>query len=196
MSLFLLALYAALFFTFVHTSYFAFDRGQREPVGMIAIRFLSLAFFIANLWLFFGVDAEWPIAIEPFRCALGAALWLASSAVFYLAMEAIDRVPLRVAFSDLSRDALLTSGVYRLSRHPLYTSYLLYWWGWVAISGHVLSSAAFACILTAIYWLAARTEERLIRARLPDAYARYSRQTGRFFPRLTALAGLARPEQP
>ena len=75
---------------------------------------------------------------------------------------------------------LVTSGPYRLVRHPIYSGILvagigtavaLSWWWLVALG------------LAAIYFLSAATvEERFLTAQVPDAYPAYKRSTRMLVP--------------
>jgi protein-S-isoprenylcysteine O-methyltransferase Ste14 len=76
---------------------------------------------------------------------------------------------------------LVTTGVYRYIRHPLYSSLLLLAWGvfckapsWL---GAVLVAVATACLIAT-----ARTEERENRRFFGPAYSGYMRQTRMFIP--------------
>ena len=76
---------------------------------------------------------------------------------------------------------LVTTGVYRIIRHPMYSSLLLLAWGvfWKAPSwaGAALVTAATGCLLAT-----ARAEERENLRFFGPAYAAYMRQTRRFIP--------------
>ena len=76
---------------------------------------------------------------------------------------------------------LVTTGVYRYIRHPMYSSLLLLVWGvfWKAPSwlGAALAAVATACLIAT-----ARTEERENIRFFGPAYSAYMRQTRMFIP--------------
>ena len=76
---------------------------------------------------------------------------------------------------------LVTTGVYRTIRHPMYSSLLLLAWGafWKMPSwaGAALVAAATGCLFAT-----ARTEEQENLRFFGPAYAAYMRQTRRFIP--------------
>jgi protein-S-isoprenylcysteine O-methyltransferase Ste14 len=76
---------------------------------------------------------------------------------------------------------LVTHGIYRHLRHPLYLSLIVFSLGWAAWSQ---SWAAFVAtvFLTAVLRRKASCEERLLVRRHAD-YASYARTTGCFLPR-------------
>ena len=91
---------------------------------------------------------------------------------------------LHVAFTGDGPDRLITRGVYGNIRNPLYTAYLLYWLGWVVLSGfHIFAVIVFAGFLFA-YLLAARDEESFLRSRFGGEYEDYCQRSWRFLPYL------------
>jgi protein-S-isoprenylcysteine O-methyltransferase Ste14 len=89
-------------------------------------------------------------------------------------------VPRAVVFAD---HQLVTSGPFRVMRHPVYSGILALWLGaalgtlnvWLL----VLWPAVFLGMLAE-----AKAEERLLESKFGEAYASYRRSTWRFVPRL------------
>jgi protein-S-isoprenylcysteine O-methyltransferase Ste14 len=88
---------------------------------------------------------------------------------------------------------LVSHGVYRRIRHPMYASI----WLWGLAQGMMLANwlAGWAVIpaFAAMYFLRTPREERLMCAQFGDAYRDYARRTGRVLPR---FAGIANPTPP
>lgn len=87
--------------------------------------------------------------------------------------------------SPVENGQLITSGVYRMIRHPIYTGVIL-----LAI-GYGLFSASFSRliisgILFLFFYIKSTYEEKLLLQKYP-AYAVYKLKTGRLFPRFVAL---------
>lgn len=84
---------------------------------------------------------------------------------------------------------LVTHGVYRLVRHPMYTSI----WLWGLAQGMMLGNwfAGWAVLpaFAAMYLIRTPREERLMREAFPDGYPEYAQRTGRLFPRVTKADG-------
>ena len=77
---------------------------------------------------------------------------------------------------------LVTSGLYRFVRHPIYTALLLIGFSLV-LSGGIFPHIIFYLLLVALLYYKAVFEEGLLAKRY-SGYLEYSRKTGRFLPRL------------
>ena len=77
---------------------------------------------------------------------------------------------------------LVTDGLYRFARHPIYTGLLAIGLA-MALSGGLFPHALFFIALVVLLNYKASFEEQLLRARYGD-YASYAEKTGRFLPKL------------
>lgn len=77
---------------------------------------------------------------------------------------------------------LTTTGLYRFSRHPIYSGVLSIVAGIVLRSGSIVI-AAVGALTVAFFTVKARWEENRLRERYPE-YDAYAARTGRFLPRL------------
>lgn len=75
---------------------------------------------------------------------------------------------------------LVTSGPYRLVRHPMYSALVVMMLGVVAYNGHWLNLLGLVLVAVAVVGKALR-EERFLNARFTE-YAGYARATPRFIP--------------
>lgn len=84
-------------------------------------------------------------------------------------------------FAFEKTSTLVTAGIYRYIRHPLYTSLLLLAWG---IFFKQIGLASLLCTLIATFflWLTARCDEHECLAYFGDAYRQYMRRSKRFIP--------------
>jgi protein-S-isoprenylcysteine O-methyltransferase Ste14 len=82
--------------------------------------------------------------------------------------------------ADPGEGGLVERGPYRLIRHPMYASALLFLWS--SILGHwSLVNALVGTVITVILPARIVIEERLVLARYPE-YAEYRRRTKRLIP--------------
>jgi protein-S-isoprenylcysteine O-methyltransferase Ste14 len=112
-------------------------------------------------------------------CSSLVVLWLGYSQLRYAKRTALRTEPDLFAFERTSQ--LVTTGIYRLIRHPLYASLLYLAWGaWlkaVTWPTTILAVAASWFVLAT-----AQSEERECRTYFGDAYERYMKTTKRFVP--------------
>jgi protein-S-isoprenylcysteine O-methyltransferase Ste14 len=76
---------------------------------------------------------------------------------------------------------LITSGPYRIARHPIYTGLLLAFLGSGAARGDVRGAVAVALVFLAL-WRKLRMEERWMRARFGARYEDYSQHVAALIP--------------
>jgi protein-S-isoprenylcysteine O-methyltransferase Ste14 len=75
---------------------------------------------------------------------------------------------------------LVTRGVFRIVRHPIYTGVFIGALGW-ALAHLSIPGVACSVLLAVFFDRKARREERLLRSRFPE-YAAYERRVRRFIP--------------
>lgn len=77
--------------------------------------------------------------------------------------------------------ALVTNGIYRYVRHPMYSSLLLLGWG-SFLKDISLPSSLLVALSTVSAIITAKLEELEIREKFGDAYREYKKHTGLFIP--------------
>jgi protein-S-isoprenylcysteine O-methyltransferase Ste14 len=87
--------------------------------------------------------------------------------------------PLRIEHTS----SLVTTGIYRFIRHPLYASLLYLGWG-VFLKDVSIASVFLVVVVTFSVTLTALVEERENREKFGEAYTEYMRRTSRFIPYL------------
>lgn len=143
-------------------------------------------------WLFVAAQAALFLALIllpraghwPVPGWLDAAGYLLMAAGVALAIAAGLRLGRSLTPTPMPTDdgQLTTTGLYRFSRHPIYSGVLAIVAGIVVRSGSVVIAAVGA--LAVVFFAAkARWEENRLHERYPD-YGAYASTTGRFLPRL------------
>lgn len=153
---------------------------RRATVGaylLVAGQFALLLVLI--LW---KPRARWvlPRGLDTAASALGflGAAWLVVGAVSL--GRSLSAVPLPLVHGKLK-----TGGLFRLSRHPIYTGLLAIAWS-VAVRGGSPYPLAVAGGLTVLLHIKARFEETALEEVYPE-YAGYAARTPRFLPRPVRL---------
>ncbi|MEQ1580386.1 MAG: isoprenylcysteine carboxylmethyltransferase family protein [Steroidobacteraceae bacterium] len=131
------------------------------PIAIVAIAYLMIS---GNLF------ASSPFVIAAQLLAVVLAVW---------ARRTFKRGQFSV-HAEPAQGALLSSGPYKVVRHPMYTAALLLVWS--GILGHLsIANLVIGLIVTAAIAIRIVTEEQYLRARFHD-YEEYSRRTSRIIP--------------
>jgi protein-S-isoprenylcysteine O-methyltransferase Ste14 len=149
-----------------------------------------MAFFIAVYLLIKGHAGTVPILMPHLRYALeafGAVLMIGGCVV-----NVLGRYSLGQNWADqatlYSSQTLVTSGVFAITRHPLYSSLVWMFYGSALLyHNYAVTLATTFIFIPAMYYRAA-IEERLLSARFDD-YRSYQNRVGRLFPRLALRGG-------
>jgi protein-S-isoprenylcysteine O-methyltransferase Ste14 len=120
--------------------------------------------------------------LDPLR-ATQVLSWILLTTSLYLAIAAYRLLSSQGApAGDLEATTqLVTSGVYRWIRHPLYASLIYLGWG-AALKQISLLSVSILLLLCIAVYLTARVEERTNLEQFGDAYREYMRRTKMFIP--------------
>lgn len=140
------------------------------------ISFLPVLYLVAALpdQPFYQVSAPWSYIM--FGGQAFAALMLL---VAFLQTDSLSFIGLRQLFEKEKTGALVTRGLYRIVRHPLYTFSLLYIW----LSSSVSQNSFVFYIGVALYVLVgAYFEERKLLRDFGESYAEYKRKTPMLIP--------------
>ena len=123
----------------------------------------------------------WPQGAWPF--GVGAALGIALAGGLIALAGAWQFRRARTTINPLSpakTSALVTGGVYRVTRNPMYLGMLLVLIGWGAYLGNAAAWLALPLSVLLLNTLQTKPEERLLRQRFGDAYARYAARVRRW----------------
>lgn len=161
------------------STYRQMDNLERALLGIVAVgtMFLPLL-YLATSWLAFA-DYTLPQAAPWCGTALMAAgLWL-----FYRAHADLGR-NWSVTLELREGHQLITRGVYRYIRHPMYTSIFLFSVAQGMLLANWLAGWGALVTFTLLYLIRTPREERMMCEAFGDQYRAYMRQTGRLWPRV------------
>jgi protein-S-isoprenylcysteine O-methyltransferase Ste14 len=124
---------------------------------------------------------------DPSWFALGAAVAGAMLVILGLALMAWSLWSWRQLFvghAVLEEHELVTRGAYGLVRHPVYVAADLVWAGLALSFLDPVAAALTVLYVIPVYYLYARSEERMMLQSFGDAYRRYSSSVPAFAPRI------------
>ncbi|MFH0756414.1 MAG: isoprenylcysteine carboxylmethyltransferase family protein [Bacteroidota bacterium] len=95
----------------------------------------------------------------------------------------LARGGMRAVFgTEREKPEIISSGVFRIVRHPIYAGALLFYLGAILITMSI-ASAVFWLAILAFYIFIARYEERILFKEFGEDYRAYKRKTGMLFPK-------------
>jgi protein-S-isoprenylcysteine O-methyltransferase Ste14 len=153
-------------------------RGIRES---ILLTLMWSAFFIPVVWMTTPAFsfAEYPLRADLLIAGIAclfAGLWL-----FYHAhadLGANWSVTLKVR----QEHRLITNGVYRRIRHPMYTAFLVYSVGQALVIPNWVAGPSCLVVFAILFTFRVGAEERMMLAKFGDAYAAYMLRAKRLVP--------------
>lgn len=151
--------------------------------ALLAISLTGLG-VIPAAYIATGFPAALDQAFSPLRAIAGLLLFVAALALFHATHKALGR-NWSVTLAVRAEHALVTGGVYRFVRHPLYTAF----WMWAIAQALTLQNwvAGPAGIIGfgLLYLLRVGREEALMRETFGTAWDDYAARTPRVIPFLT-----------
>lgn len=146
------------------------DRGQ------LILLFLFLGIWITDSFVFHYSTFLREIVPDYVRIALSGMVLISG---WYLA-----RNGMKLVFgTERSKPEVISTGAFRIIRHPIYTGAILFYIGATVITMSI-ASAVFCILIIIFYSYIARFEERILTKEFGEEYMRYKKQTGRLFPKL------------
>jgi protein-S-isoprenylcysteine O-methyltransferase Ste14 len=167
-------------------------RSRRTPIALanesirdrvlLAISFTGL-FVVPAIHVTTGAPRFADYAFRPVLAWLGTAVFALSLVLFYRTHRDLGRF-WSVTLEIRRTHELVTTGVYRHVRHPMYSAFFL----WAAAQALLLPNwiAGFAGLLGfgTLFAFRIGSEERMMEERFGDAYRAYAARTRRIIPRI------------
>lgn len=154
----------------------------QKPDGMPSLMSLLSLAGLAS-WAF-QIHALLTKPLTVLGVASGVGLFISSLVLFVWSIKVAARNSFNVAFTETAPSVVVTDGPYRFIRHPLYSSYLLFWLGGAVASQSMLVSVSVVAMLV-LYVIAIRQEEKEFSdSGLSEEYLSYKQSAGALFPRL------------
>ncbi len=98
------------------------------------------------------------------------------------AMSLLGVVLIAVGWAQIHRaEGLVTTGLYRIVRHPQYTGILLFTLGWILHWPSIITLVLWPILIAAYLWLAKQEEKQALED-FGEAYADYAGRTKRLIP--------------
>ncbi len=137
--------------------------------------------YLGALMLGLALDFAWPSAQLPgiLQYPIGGAFILAGVALMAAAMRRFAAAGTNVP-TALPATALVTGGIYRFSRNPIYVALSLIYAGLAVTADSLWALALLAPVLVVIRYGVIVREERYLEAKFGDGYRRYKASVRRW----------------
>jgi protein-S-isoprenylcysteine O-methyltransferase Ste14 len=156
-------------------------RSLKSPREMLLLALAWIGFFAPLIWVASPVFsfAEYPLRAGPLvagALCLAIALWL-----FYRSHADLG-TNWSVTLELRQEHRLITQGVYRAIRHPMYSALILYAVGQALVIPNWVAGFANLIVMALLVPMRLGAEEKMMVDQFGDEYAAYSARTKRFVP--------------
>lgn len=146
----------------------------RVPPVVVMVLTAGLMGLVATLLPTLAFSVPGQAVVTSLLVAAGVVIALAGMARFRRAATTVN--PMRP--DDAS--SLVVSGIYRVTRNPMYLGMLLILAGWAIWLAHPLSLLGLPLFVVYMNRFQIRSEEQALRARFPEAFDTYTRTVRRW----------------
>ena len=153
--------------------------GQRES-GLLAFAFLGLC-VIPAIYALTGFPATFDRPVIPAIAGLGVATLCAALWLFYRSHAELGR-NWSISLEIRREHRLIATGVYRLIRHPMYSSFFLLALAQVLLLPNWLAGVSGLFGVGGLYAFRVRQEERMMLESFGTDYRHYMAHTKRLIP--------------
>lgn len=157
------------------------ERRRRGAVELVLLTIAWLAFFVLLVWIATPVFsfADYPLHAGPLM--IGSACLVIGLWLFYRSHADLG-TNWSITLELRERHQLVTHGVYRALRHPMYSALLIYSAGQALVVPNWLAGPSYAIAMLLLIALRMRPEERMMREKFGVAYENYVAATKRLIP--------------
>lgn len=156
-------------------------KSGRGALETVLLTFAWLAFFVPLAWVAAPVFAfaDYPLRIGPLLAGLAClvtGLWLFGRSHADLGTNWSITLEVR------EEHRLVTEGIYRTLRHPMYSALLLYSLGQALVVPNWIAGPSYGVAMAVLVAFRLQPEERMMLEQFGPAYAAYAERTKRLVP--------------
>jgi protein-S-isoprenylcysteine O-methyltransferase Ste14 len=160
----------------------AVSRTMIDGTEWVVLTILTLGLFVVPaIYAATGIPQAAERPFDPVLAWIGAAAFVASLWLFWRTHADLGR-NWSVSLKMREKHQLVTQGVYRYVRHPMYSSFLLMGVGQLLLLPNWVGGGAGLVGAVFLLLFRMRREETMMQERFGDAYRDYSARTARIVP--------------
>ena len=145
-------------------------------IGQLILFFLFLGVWITDSFVFHYSTFLLEIVPDYIRLAAAGLVLIAG---WYLARRGMKEV----FGTEREKPGVISTGVFRIVRHPIYTGAILFYLAAI-LSTLSIASAVFWLLVIGFYIYICKYEERILAEAFGNDYLEYKKKTGMLFPKL------------
>jgi protein-S-isoprenylcysteine O-methyltransferase Ste14 len=156
-------------------------KSRKGPLEVVLLTLAWISFFIPLLWVFTPLFsfADYPLRPVPFFAGIvcfAVGLW-----IFHRSHADLGDF-WSITLEVREKHRLITEGVYRRIRHPMYLGLFLYSLGQALVVPNWVAGPSYGLAFALLFALRIGAEERMMREEFPQEYADYAARTKRLVP--------------
>jgi protein-S-isoprenylcysteine O-methyltransferase Ste14 len=154
---------------------------RKGTLETVLLTLAWLGFLVPLIWIASPAFsfAEYPLRTGPFIAGIA---WLAVGLWFFHRSHADLGSNWSITLEVREQHRLITDGVYRSVRHPMYMALLLYSLGQTLVIPNWVAGPSYLIAFGILFAFRVRAEERMMLDRFVDQYAKYTARTKRLVP--------------
>jgi protein-S-isoprenylcysteine O-methyltransferase Ste14 len=156
--------------------------GRARELTLLTISFTGM-FVAPAIYVLTGEPRFASYPFQPLLAWLGTATFASALWLFHRTHKELGR-NWSVTLEIRDRHALITDGVYRRIRHPMYAAFWLWALAQALLLPNWIAGPAGLVGFGTLFFLRIGREERLMEETFGDEYRRYAARTGRIIPKL------------
>jgi protein-S-isoprenylcysteine O-methyltransferase Ste14 len=145
--------------------------------------FICYEVFTFFMYILFPYTLSWAMLILPIWLRVSGIFLAAIALTWFILVHRSLGNNLSVMISIKEQQTLVTDGIYRWMRHPMYTAFYILHIAVFFLTSNWFIGLTWLAGLTVIIALRVNREEAMLLARFGDQYHQYMEGTGKFFPR-------------
>ena len=156
-------------------------RSRKGKLEIVLLTIAWLAFFLPLIWIATPVLASADYTLRPVPLLTGTVCLTLGLWLFQLSHADLG-ANWSITLEVLEKHRLVTQGVYRRVRHPMYTALLLYSVGQALVLPNYVAGPSYGVTMALLVALRIGPEERMMLEEFGKDYQEYMAQTKRLVP--------------
>jgi protein-S-isoprenylcysteine O-methyltransferase Ste14 len=158
-------------------------RSGKGALEIVLLTLAWLAFFVPLVWVAAPVFAFADYSLHPMPLLLGV-VWLAGGLWLFARSHADLGTNWSVTLEVREKHQLVTEGIYRSLRHPMYSAFLLYSLGQALVVPNWIAGPSYFVAMALLFAFRLGPEERMMLEEFGKDYEAYKGRTKRLVPRV------------